>query len=689
MGFLRFASVAALAFFSVVPAACSSTVEGESNQPRPKSWDIAVGATVTLHVVGVDGRCLVDDGVSEYVCIKEARSIRAITKAEIAGDGALTVVRTRTERFREDELLVDVRADRPGAGRLKIAYEDRLDGAKTAELPVTALTITHVEERVGCQFQFDASQHRYPISRGSRVNLTLDAKHDDIPLLSGALGLVAENGGLAPTDGLGPDGDLVARTIEPQTPGTFTWKLAGERPNTVVLDVYDPATVGVTVSSPEASRVSVRASVNGVPTCFYGGTDRAMTKIADGACKLVVGDFEADGDLPVSLARGGETLLVEGSGRCTVEARIASGPQGSVTVDGKAPEVPKAPNGDALGTTPIEKGGTLKNRDACLRVTKISNGKCEAIDAGGYIVGPDGDCIVDFDWFADPFEGDSANTHPIGVGLTGELHVGLKLKLFGLVTLKPLVPNALRWDATPLEVKSLGCDNAASNYESLSIRPSAEGHNNLHFNADNADEALDYDVESRNIGGIRYVDDEIDVRNGTSYHFVRSDVDLKVSYKDSGGGPLRGVAPVRISTSDPAAGAMYANTDVFTGTAPNRITLASPAASMTHVVESVDVTAVGAIGGMVPKPSGIDVACVEAFAQTASLQRIHGRSPTRPRVSVTGGDACGIVNGFAAGTAIPTGRGELCAATVAGRADAKITITWGNATATWPCRASQ
>ena len=688
MGFLRFASVAALASFSVLPAACSSTVEGESNQPRPKSWDIAVGATVTLHVVGSDGRCLVDNGPSEYVCIQEARSIRGITKAEIVGDGALTVVRSRTERFREDEMLVDVRADRPGGGRLKISYDDRLDGAKTAEFPVNALTITHVEEKIGCQFQFDASGHRYPISRGGKIGLALDAKHDDIRLLSGALNLVAENGGLAPTEVIDSEGELQSRTIEPGATGTFTWKLAGERPNTVVLDVYDPANVGVTVSSPDASLVSVRASVNGVPTCFYGGTDRAMTKISGGACKLIVGAYEAEGDLPVSLARGGETFLVEGSGKCTVESRIASGPPGSVTVDGKVPEIPKVPNGDALGTTPIEKGGTLANRDTCLRVTKISNGKCEAINAGGYIVGPDGDCIVDFDWFADPYEGDTANTHPIGVGLTGELRVGLKLKLFGLVTLKPLVPNALRWDATPLEVKSLGCDNKISNYEALSIKPAAEGHNGLHFNADNADEALDYDVESRSIGTIRYVDDEIDVKNGASYHFLRSDVDLKVSYKDAGGGPLRGVGPIRMSSSDPAANAVYSNTDVYVGTAPNRITLASPAASMTHFIEAVDVTAVGSIGGVTPKNGGRDVSCIEPFALTAAGQRIHGRSPTRPRISVTGGDACGIVGGYAASVAVDTGRGELCTATMSGRPDTAITIDWGSATTTWPCRSA-
>jgi hypothetical protein len=686
VGFLRFASVAALVSFASFSVACSSTVGGESDQPIPKTWDIAVGATVTLHVTGI-GRCN-DPGPSEYVCL-DARSVARISKAEIVGGSGLTVVRTRSERLREDEMLVDVRADKGGGGTLKITFEDRIDGAKTNEFPVRALDVTHVDEKIGCQFQFDAGAHRYPISRGSTVRLDLEAKHNDIGLLSGAMPLVADDGGLPPTDTLDAEGVLVTRNVVPQATGTFTWKLAGARSNTVVLDVYDPETVGISVSSPKESEVTVRASVNGEPTCFYGGTHRAMTKISAGACKLVVGDFEVEGDLPVSLARGGETFLVEGSGQCTVEARIASGPAGSTTVTGKTSALAAVPNGgDVLGTTPIEKGGTLKNRATCLRATKISNGKCEAIDAGGYVVAPDGDCIIDFDWFADPYEGDAPNTHPVGVGLLTELRIGLKLKLFGLVTLKPLVPNALRWDATPLEVQSLGCDNAISNYEALAIRPSAEGHQNLHFNADNADEALDYDVQAKTIGGIRFLDGEIDIQNGTSYHFLRSEVDVKVSYTDSAGRPLRGIGPVRISSTDPAANAKYTS-EIFTGTSPNRITLASPAAPMTHVIEAVDASAVGSVGGIAPKVRGRDVVCVEPFAQTAAGQRIHGTSPTRPRLSVTGGDACGIVGGFAAGVAVSTGRGELCAATVAGRPDAAIVIHWGGATTTWPCRAER
>jgi hypothetical protein len=683
--FLRFALVAGLAS---LPIACSSTVEGQSDAPKIKTWDIAVGATVTLHV-GDDGRCSIDQGPSPYVC-PEARSIARITKAEIiGGDGALTVVRTRSERFREDEMLVDVRADHPGGASLKITFEDRVSGTKTAEFPVRALPITHVDEKVGCQFQFDASAHRYPISKESKVGLALEAKHNEVVLLSGALNLVADGGGLPPTDVVDSEGELVSRSIDPDRTGTFTWKLAGERPNTVVLDVYDPENVGVTVSSPEAHQVSVRSSVNGAPTCFYGGTHRAMTRISGGACKLIVGEYEADGDLPVSLARGGETFLVEGSGQCTVEARIASGPAGSTTLEGKVPELVKVPSGDVLGTTPIEKGGTMKNREACLRVTKISNGKCEAINAGGYFVIPDGDCIVDFDWFADPYEGDTPNTHPVGVGLLTELRIGLRLQLFGLVTLKPLVPNALKWDSTPLEVRSLGCDNVLSNYEALAIRPAAEGHHSLHFNADNSPEPLDYDVHAKTIGSIRYVDGDIDVRNGTSYHFLRSEVDLKVAYLDSGGGPLRGIAPVRMSSSDPAANAVYANLDVFTGTAPNRITLASPAAPMTHAIEAVDVTAVTTIANLTPKPGPQDVVCVEPYPQVASGQRIHGRSPTRPRISVSGGDACGIVGGFVSFASISTGKNELCAAAVAGRPSAAITINWGSATTTWPCQATR
>lgn len=151
---------------------------------------------------------------------------------------------------------------------------------------------------------------------------------------------------------------------------------------------------------------------------------------------------------------------------------------------------------------------------------------------------------------------------------------------------------------------------------------------------------------------------------------------------------MRGVGAIRMSSSDPAANAVYSNTDVYVGNAPNRITLASPAASMTHFIEAVDATAVGSIGGVTPKSGGRDVSCIEPFALTAAGQRIHGRSPTRPRISVTGSDACGIVSGYAASIPIDTGGNELCAATAAGRPDATITVNWGSATTTWPCRSN-
>lgn len=185
-----------------------------------------------------------------------------------------------------------------------------------------------------------------------------------------------------------------------------------------------------------------------------------------------------------------------------------------------------------------------------------------------------------------------------------------------------------------------------------------------------------------------YVADDVDVQNGGSYHFLRSDVDLKVSYKDAAGGPLRGIGPVRLSSSDATANAQLSGTKIYVGSTPNQITLASPAAPSTHTVHAVDAMAVTTIADVTPKPRGADVLCVEPSPRTATNQRIYGTSPTRTRISVSGGDGCGIVGGYVEWAAISTGRNELCAAPVPGRPNAAITINWGNATSTWQCRAN-
>lgn len=676
-----------LVALAALPVACSSTVVGEGDGTQVRTFDIAVGATATL-VLG-DPRC-VNNPPPAYGCLS-GRLLESVQKAEILGDGSLTVVRSRIDDVRR-RILVDVKANGPGAGTLRVDYTDRLDGAKHDELLVRALPITHVDEKVGCQFERGLPEStRYPVSRGSRVVVGLTAMNEERPLLSGSLDLVVDRGGLDPVVVVDGDEGTVVRTVEPGQQGAFTWKLAGSRTKELTFDVYDPETVGVLVT-PGEHAVSVRPAVNGVPTCFYGGNGRAMTRVSDGACKLIVGDFEVDGDLPVSLARGGETFAVEGAGRCTIESRIASGPPGSTSVDGRPMPVTEKPTtGDAVGTQPIERGGTLAKRDACVRVTKISNGKCEAINAGGYFVLPDGDCIIDFDWFADPYEDDKANTNPVGVGLLAELRVGLKLKLFGLLTLKPLVPNALRVGTTALAVESLGCNNSSS-YEALAIRPPSAGHHGVRFTADNAPEPLDYDVEARQVGRISYLREKLDTREAlgttSSYHFLRSELDLKLAYFDSGGAPLRGVGPVRVSTTDAAANVVLRSdaAEVFTGTAPNRVTLASPAAPKAHVLEVVDTSAVATVGGIdSPKAGSSGTVCVEPFAQAASGQRIYGKSPIRPRLSFAGGDACGMVGGVLADTTIDIGRGEICATPAVSKPATEVRIAWGSATTTWSC----
>src|SRR5262249_12010930 len=146
--------------------------------------------------------------------------------------------------------------------------------------------------------------------------------------------------------------------------------------------------------------VTLRPAINGVTTCIYDGTARVALRTEGPSCRLALGDFEIDGDLPVSLRKGGATVdVISTGGACALNANVKSGGMGPDRATFELTP-PPADNdgraGDSIGVAAIERGGALTKLDACTRVKSISNGKCEAINAAGYAI-PDGDCFTDFE----------------------------------------------------------------------------------------------------------------------------------------------------------------------------------------------------------------------------------------------------------------------------------------------------
>ncbi|MDF2692496.1 MAG: hypothetical protein K0S65_879 [Labilithrix sp.] len=675
------AALGALAFVG----ACSSTVEGSGDGNPIPGFDIAVGAEVTLtfrHGI-CDRETTTNTSASSEGCLAERPG--SLKNVSLASSGAFTVLESKLER--SGDIVVRLRAQKTGDSALVVEHTSFFGKAMREEFALRSREISDVQETVGCQWP-DAPSRRYPVTPASNLIVKLTAMSEATPLLSGALELIVDRGGVDLLDEPGREG---RRVRTPSSPGTYTWKVVGTHARPITFEVYDVATVGLDLTS-TATGVTVRPAANGAPVCIYEGEARASLNVVEGSCRILIGDFEVEGALPVALKHGGATLEIVGSG-CTVEGSMKTGSVDRVVVpplDNRPPFVPAT--GEPIGLGLLEKGGTLEPPGTtCGRVSKVGNGKCEAINAAGYVL-PDGDCFSDWEWKLQHLDGTgSANATfergPVGVGLLTELHVSVEFSILGL-GLATYSPNSLGFGAVPppgLELQRLGCNG--SKYEALGIRANSAGVHPLGMVADNAPGPRVYDVEARAVATVSYLKDSTDPLVGTvarSKFFVGSRVPLALKYTDSANTELRGVSPLRITGSDANAEAKLApGSDIFTGTKPNVITLASAAAPQTQVLDVVDATAITEIGGLGPQDarSIFDEQCVEPFPQ-ASGQRIRGTSPERARVAFTG-DGCAVGGGAPwAAAPIPS---KLCLL-AGGPPATDVRVSWGpTATATWSC----
>lgn len=676
--------------------ACTSIIEGEG-APEPQGFHVAVGAEVTL-TFGAPGCGTERDPTS--ACL--TAGIKSVSPPALASSGAFTIVSSSVEP--NNSVRVTLRANVIGTDVLSVPHAGAPDGSTKDEFILRSRAITHVVEKVGCQWSDPPPpSRRYAVTTGSAFSVALTAMAETKPLLSGALELVTSRGGLEPLDP--PKGTATRRVQAPSTPGSVVWTLAGATSTPLTFDFYDAAAVGVDVGSTSKETITVRPALNGAPACIYQGNGRALVRVAEGACKLLLGDYEVEGDLPVTLKNGGATFAVAGTGSCTIEGRSKGGGADRVTFAADATAREERGSGDPIGTTPRDVGGALPKRDTCSRSGKISNGKCEAITLPvPPFVLPDGDCFSDIDWKVDHLDGSSSTPGtgdegklkagaPVGVGLLTELRVNLELQVITVGVTK-LIPNNLKFGTSALEVQSLGCDR--SSYEALSVRAPAAGSHKLHLTAENALEPFDYTVQARPVARVAYLGEPTDAHPSgdvlTSRYFVGSKVPIELRHTDSGGAPLAGVAPYRVSgTIEPSGdGSATARPgSVFTGRVPNKITLASAAAPSSHVIEVVDIAAATEVVGLLPqevKKVGDEV-CVEPLV-LGNGQVIHGTPPARPRVSFAGGEACAAKGGEAPwAPLIATGR-RLClvADPSAPRTDVRIAL--GSAGSPWACQSS-
>jgi len=563
---------------------------------------------------------------------------------------------------------VPVRASQPGDAVLSIDYVDDHGMPHTRKVALHAAKITATTVDIQCRDSSDA-RDAYTFSPGAPFSFIAQAFADGMPLLSGTLELVQQNGfTLAPPTG--QDREQRAATAPLQT-GAYAWQLAGSGSATFV--VYDASALTLTLSASQdpASRITsltVALGAGGEPVCVHDHDDRITITVTAGSCRPAMSGVEVAGPMPVNARDGNPTFQLLGSGACTVEARIEGGGSATDTFNVE-PEMlpPPETTGMALSPAGVQVGTDLPMGTACADspTDRDCDGKPDTTPVS------DADCFANSAWSLQLFDG-TANMNSlvsgdlIGVGLTTEL--SLEIISSGVRIVGP--PQNLRIVNTPansLQITDLACDGAG--YQHMALVPQAPGTASLELHADNLAGVGAFTMEARAIARTAF--DTSDRETGVPTpdpivdYFIRSWASLGVHYEAADGTRLNGYAPVLVSSDAASAGGLLDTTPIlslYSGSAPQTITVASPRIGSMQTIRVRDASTIAGIGGGFADATVAhgDTVCVDMYPTETGGRRIYGRAPSRPVLTLTGsalvmGPNAGcpgvVLEGFAAGTA--------------------------------------
>lgn len=659
----RFSSALALVLgCSLALTACGGSDDDQNLQLEVIS--VAVGAEVTLLL-------------TSYGC--DSTLVNGCLSAQPYKLDGVSLGETGAFELRESTLdngtlQVTVRALAAGDSILVVDHQDFSDRPAHDRIRLRAAEITHVAPRVFCDDNQPGAS-LYPITAGSQFSVELTAMAGDTPLASGDLELIDDAAGFQVLDAPGGSRQVLA----PTKPGGYTWDLIGS----AGLDfaVYNPTDLQLRLSEDEGG-VRVEGVISDVPVCHHEGAARATVEVTQGSCFPLVEEYEIEGKLPVDMAQGAFVLALSGKDTCQVSASLDGGKATSLTLAVDAlPEPPQAGTGTPLTATPLSVGGIPEKRDSCPLITNLTNGTCEIIDAFGYIL-PDADCLLDWDWVKELYsiDGDDETLVPIGKvgqGLWVELRLGIRYEFLTL-DFGTYSTNNLTYSSDPasgIDITSTGC--IESDRQVLALRPQAPGNFTLHLDADNVYEKSSFVLPAAPIQSVLYETDAVDLKpiaGGTqAFWFVGAETPVKVRYFGTGGMLLYGVAPLHVSSEAPGTDAAMQGTRIAMGTQPTIVRLESEAVPEAHLLNVVDASAIAGVGGVKPAVFGTGTTeCLEAYPTEAGGARIHGQSPTRPRVTIGGTAVVVDIQQFA-----PSG---LCLRGYqAGSSD--IGVSWGGGSA--------
>jgi hypothetical protein len=574
-----------------------------------------------------------------------------------------------------EEVDVPVRASQPGDAVLTIDYVDDhgVPHKKKVALHAAKITVTTVE--VQCR-SYGAARDVYTFSPGAAFTFIAQAFADDMPLLSGTLELVQQNGfTIAPPTGQDREQRVATAPLQA---GGYAWQLAGS--GSVTFVVYDASALVLTLSGSQdpASRITsltVGLGAGGQPVCVHDHDDRITITVTAGSCRPAMSGAEVNGPMPVNARDGDPTFQLLGSGACTVEARIDGGGAATDTFDVE-PEMLPPPETAGMALTPagVQIGTDPPSGTSCAASPTDRN--CDGQPDTTPVSDPD--CFANSDWLLQLFDGTAdMNTlvsgDLIGVGLTTELT--MQIIAYGGRTVGP--PQNLRVVNTPassLKITDLACDGAG--YQHMALVPQAAGQPSLELHADNLPDVGAFAMEARAIARTAF--DTSDRETGVPTpdpivdYFIRSWASLGVHYEAADGSRLRGYAPVLLSSDVAAAGALLDTTPIlslYSGSAPHTITVASPRIGSMQTIRVRDAATIAGIAGF----TDLTVArgqtvCVDMYPTEAGGRRIFGRAPSRPVLTLTGN---ALVMGQNAGC--PTGVALQAFAT----GTTGVAFTWG------------
>jgi hypothetical protein len=643
----------------------------DPDPPPTPDLVVAVGARVTVTI----DRCGTPSSAATICVDFDPQEVTSVNvKSDRFEIGAYTLDGWRGQ--------LEVHARRVGDADLQVRLSG-FHGDEVRTLRIRAAEITRTELVIRCEARPRAPEI-FAVVAGAVLDFSTRALAGETEVASGDLELVT-----APGFTLTAPGDDGRQATVPGAAGDYTWTLVGG--STVDFRIYDAADLGLALATSGGAPTFVTVSpvVGAVPICQHVGDLRARVEVVSGGCLPAMAYAEVVGPLPLDLRDGPADLelATAAATTCTVEARLDSGAVVSAAFDAAPAAAPRAPVwGEPLLGDGVTIAFPLPPESSCSG--SLSDGDCDGVIDNFPFPPTDGDCYMNSEWSIRNRDGSRSDTDEIqeteslGIGLSTELRLLIRGFVLGFIPITVGPPINLDLSVSPsgaLTLDPLGCSASTRDlaYRLVALQ---EGPIAMTFHADNLGDTGRRTIRARAIARPTFatLDEETDATLAGSLVevFPASELLASVGYAASDGTPLRGTAPVRV-TSDSTTALGTDTGRIFTGLDPGpTVAIIAPSAgSQQQTIRVVGASAIAGVSGLTDETvTYTPNRCVKLSPLGTGGLPIHGRRPTRPRLTLTG-------DAFVMGRSY---RGEFCLAGFA-FGSATVALTWGTGQvqATW------